>query len=569
MYTSSESEVRHYGHIDRGGVGIYGNPRFSGTVNFGNSEDEKNKDFERKEQLATLPRAEGAAFNSRFWDHSSKCLPDTRTELLQSIITWATDRNAPSIYWINGIAGTGKSTIARTVSHNFHLQNRLGGSFFFSRGQSDLSNANKFFTTLAVQMSQAVPALKLEICRAIERNPNIAEQGLREQWRQLILDPIGEMEKTTEIHSFSAIVIVIDALDECDNDDDIKLILQLLADAKSFEIIRLKVLITSRPEIPIQLGFNTLAGVHRDTILHKIPTEIVEHDIKVFLNHELRAVRAEYDLRSDWPGEEKIQRLCARAKGLFIYASTACRLIKDPSWDQDERLNSILKNDHIGQTPTAQLDRMYNMIVHHSIKREAQDKQRLLQEFQEIVGSIVLLFDALHITALAQLLGMKLGTVTARLRALNSVLEVPRNIDLPIRLHHPSFRDFLVDQERCMNEELWVNAKSVHGMLLKRCIVIMRLHLKQDICKPRLTGVLVLDADGTSIKECIAPELQYSCRFWVLHLQKSEIAPRDGDEIQKFLEFYFLYWLETLSLLGKLSDGVRAVRILEYLVTVR
>jgi hypothetical protein len=68
------------------------------------------------------------------------------------------------------MAGTGKSTIARTVARKLADQNRLGASFFFSRGQGYLSHAKKFFTTITLQLAYAFPALKPYICKAISED---------------------------------------------------------------------------------------------------------------------------------------------------------------------------------------------------------------------------------------------------------------------------------------------------------------------------------------------------------------------------------------------------------------
>src|SRR2546421_5660832 len=71
------------------------------------------------------------------------------------------------IFWLNGMAGTGKSTIARTVASTFADDKRLGASFFFSRGAGDRGRATRFFTTLAVQLTRVLPDLKRYICDAL------------------------------------------------------------------------------------------------------------------------------------------------------------------------------------------------------------------------------------------------------------------------------------------------------------------------------------------------------------------------------------------------------------------
>jgi hypothetical protein len=170
---------------------------------------------------------------------------------------------------LSGIAGTGKSTIARTISRDFADQKCLGASFFFSRGRSDLGHAGKFFTTIAVQLANTLPAFKPCVNEAIAKCSNIAQQGLAEQWKHLIFQPLSEL-RGVSLQS-QTIILVIDALDECDGEGDIKWILQLLANAKALETVRLRVLITSRPETPIHFSFDDIPeATHQDFILHEI-----------------------------------------------------------------------------------------------------------------------------------------------------------------------------------------------------------------------------------------------------------------------------------------------------------
>jgi hypothetical protein len=97
------------------------------------------------------------------------CLPHTRVDILKQIIEWADGGNERCIFWLNGTAGTGKSTIARTVARKYHDQGRLGASFFFSRGAGDVSHAGKFFTSIAVQLANESRILRRYICEAIAK----------------------------------------------------------------------------------------------------------------------------------------------------------------------------------------------------------------------------------------------------------------------------------------------------------------------------------------------------------------------------------------------------------------
>src|SRR6478735_2455317 len=99
--------------------------------------------------LNQLPLAHGASFDSKAEEHNSRCLPDTRQELLEDIDSWIDDPKSKTIFWLNGKAGTGKSTISRTVAWSRSKQGDLGASFFFKRGEVDRGNLAKFVPTVA------------------------------------------------------------------------------------------------------------------------------------------------------------------------------------------------------------------------------------------------------------------------------------------------------------------------------------------------------------------------------------------------------------------------------------
>ena len=137
---------------------------------------------DRRAVKAEAHCAEGAAFNSRRLEHGPICLPDTRVGLLDEIIRWSDARSGACIFWLNGMAGTGKSTIARTVAREWGKKERLGASFSSSRGQGDLARASKFFTTLAYQLATAQSGLAASVRKAICYHPDISRQSLRDQW---------------------------------------------------------------------------------------------------------------------------------------------------------------------------------------------------------------------------------------------------------------------------------------------------------------------------------------------------------------------------------------------------
>ena len=206
--------------------------------------------------LKYLPVVRDASFNAYRRQHDPTCLPDTRVDLLQEIYDWADGQDERCIFWLNGLAGTGKSTVARTVARRYHERNRLGASFFFSRGDgNDISHADKFVTSIAAQLAIGVPSLDRSIRDALKERPDIASRPLRDQWQQLVIRPLSKLNETSGQSSY---VLVIDALDECDNGNNIQMIIDLLAEAQSLETIRLYIFLTSRPEIAVRYGFHQI-----------------------------------------------------------------------------------------------------------------------------------------------------------------------------------------------------------------------------------------------------------------------------------------------------------------------
>lgn len=466
------------------------------------------------------------------------------------------------------MAGTGKSTIARTIARHYYEMERLGASFFFSRGRGDLNHAGKFFPSIAIQLANRLSAIRDSLCAAIAEHRDIGTQALRDQWKQLVWRPLSKL--TADLFP-SPVVLVIDALDECECEDDVRAILQLLAETRGLPEVRLRVFVTSRPETPVRLGFRDIpSGEHRDLVLHHISPSIIEHDLTVFLKHELTIIRRDCGLSSDWPGDDACEALVQKAGGLFIWAATACRFVGRRRQLAKKNLCLILQGDTRAMKPEEKLDEIYLTVLRHSIGEEDDHHEvaELCREFQQIVGSIVIAFEALSTATLAELLDALEEDICLKLDGLHSVLEIAEDQGRFIRLLHPSFRDFLLDQERCSDQRFRVEEQEAHAAMGDRCVVLMSKGLKRDVCNLQLPGVLLDDADKGDIERCLPPDLQYACRYWVQHLERSNTSLRDGGSVHVFLQQHLLHWLETLSLMGKVSEGVLMILSLRSMVKV-
>lgn len=115
-----------------------------------------------------------------------------------------------------------------------------------------MSNAGRFVTSIALQLANNIPILRQYICNAIIKHIEVASQSLCDQWCQLILRPLFRLGSCSSPSSY---VLIVDALDECDKEEHIRIILRLLAEAQTLKTVRLWVFLTSRPEILVRHGF--------------------------------------------------------------------------------------------------------------------------------------------------------------------------------------------------------------------------------------------------------------------------------------------------------------------------
>ena len=497
------------------------------------------------------------------------CFSNTRVDLLREIYDWVDGQDESNLFWLNGLAGTGKSTIARTVASRYFNRKRLGASFFFARGGGDVGYAGKFVTSIAVQLACGVPTLRRYISDAVAENSDIISRSLRDQWQLLVLGPLSKLEGNDCRSSY---VLVVDALDECDDDNNIRIILQLLAKAGSLKTIRLRVFLTSRPEVPIRYGFYQMSETeHRDFVLHNVSLSTVDHDISIFLEYNLRIIGEENSQDVGWPGAEVVKSLVQSASGLFIWAATACRFIREGLF-ADERLRTLLGGDApaTATTPEEHLNEIYLTVLRNSVQPgfSQQDKMKFYSILRDILGSLVAVFSPLSVDSLSRLLTIPRKRVDRMLKDLHSIFDIPNDFTRPLRLHHPSFRDFLLDKNRCGDPNFWVDETHAHRMLAESCIRLMSTALKRDVCCLDSPGVLATNVDGSQVEQCLPSEVQYACLYWVQHLQKGDVQLHDNDQVHQFLRTHLLHWLEALSWMRRVSEGIYAITSLESIAPV-
>ena len=538
---------------------------------------DKVSDAEQDRLLEKLAYVGDAPFNSYACDKRHRlCLDDTRVDVLRQIMDWANGMSPQCIFWLKGMAGTGKSTIAFTVASRLQELSKHSASYFFKRGVGDLAHARMLITTVVRQLSRCSCSYQQLVLAAVKEDPGLGQwASLHEQYEKLVLEPLCKLRASPL--TYDPFLIVLDALDECDEQNDLRILLRLLAKTKDTPNVRVRIFVTSRPELPIRLGFGEMPSIlYQDLALHNVPRPVVDGDIEIFLRHELENIQHDFRLSASWPEDAKVSVLVEKAAGLFIFAATACRYIDEsPCADPQERIEQICNSVARNELMTEELDQMYTIVLQNSIKGRytKEERQRIAFRFRYVVGSIVLLFSPLPILELYRLLHdshlQSQRELEDTLRPLHSVLDVPEEIHNSIQPLHLSFRDFLLDPHRCVDRHFWIDEQRTHQKLARDCICLLSSSLRRNICGLPSLGTLNAEVAHEDVDDALSPSVQYACRYWASHAQKGEMEGLDHSRIHDFLQQHFLHWLEAMSLMGKVSEAIISITNIVALKNVR
>ncbi|KAF9642143.1 hypothetical protein BDM02DRAFT_2540684 [Thelephora ganbajun] len=508
--------------------------------------------------LNNFPSAKAAAY--RHGDRK-RCLKGTRGAVLDEIELWARDSDKPPVYWLNGLAGTGKSTIAQTVAERIFADGQLGASFFCSRDFQDRRNLKFIFPTVAVQLAHNYPGFRSIFVPLIQSDPEIAHESLYNQMDRLIVRPLKQSGIPT--------VIIIDALDECKDEEPASAILSVLGQFVS-QIPKVKFFVTGRPEPWIREGFRLplLAEATDVFALHEVESSRVNSDIQLFFRHSFSELKGRRRGMDDWPSSEQLDLLCERAAGLFVYAVATVKFIDHKNNNPKNQLERILQLPtsfaHEGRTRLRQnttLDSLYMSILQHAFDDDDSEGDSMVRS---VLGAVVLAAHPLSPSAIAALLGIDREDVFLRLSSIHSLLILQDDVDSPVRPFHKSFPDFIVDPTRCINERFHVSPPIHHPELLAGSLELMNQTLEKNICNlpDGVANREVGDLDERA-KRHLDPALRYACKSWHKHLTDGHTirTPAIASALCRFLEKKFLFWLEVLSVLGAAKEAVDALDV--------
>ncbi|KAF4568473.1 POC1 centriolar protein A [Pleurotus pulmonarius] len=464
------------------------------------------------------------------WTSRTRCHPLTRLAIQDEIMAWILDPNASKMLWITGLVGAGKSTLATTVADVYAKTTlRLGAFVFFNRDVEERNNPDNFVRTLAYELSKCDDRVAKGIKAAVDRSPRIVQMPLDAQFRDLIRVPLvnaaSNTPGATSLANEGPIIIVIDSLDECGNEFTRKDLLTVLVKETANLSPVVRVILTSRPEPDICATFS-----NKEHIKHQ-ELKVIPHDndIHIYLKAQLKDIEVKHDLKSGWPGESRLLDLAARADGLFIWASTACKYID--TYRPDEALVDLLQDGFYKG-----LDNLYNKALEHA---GDWNNIRLRKDFQSILGTIMVARKPMASKTIDKFIKLTHPSKDL-LSKLASVIHEAENGS--IRIFHKSFSEFVTNPKRCKDCDLLIDISHHEYCTALNCIAQMEAAFE---ALPQFT---LGRTPEVSFNEAVA----YSCSYWIHHViavegeKKMEMALAVYD----LLRVHTMHWLETASILN-------------------
>jgi hypothetical protein len=491
------------------------------------------------------------------------CCEGTRKTVFDHISNWIKDDRRHRIYWLNGVAGSGKSAIAQTVAEACAHQRQLAASFFFSRDKANRNTTLRFFPTLARQLIASIPSTELVILEALrlESSKTIQARTLRDQLEMLMIKPLLELGR----RSSSPVVLVIDALDECRDDDPeiegaAEIITVFTSALSQYPDLPLRLFISSRPEYKIAERMTDPAITHMIRSL-SLGAVNAQDDIRIFLQYRFDQIRRHRRkfmgaIVDPWPSPPVLDALVRKSSGLFVYASTIVNFVDTNRKNPVKQLDIVLNiKDHPSVSPLEPLYLLYKQILYESPYTE---------ETRTLVETIVLLFDPLPIADIERLLGWDEGEGLLSLEGLHSVFLVPDGPGASIRIFHASLDEFLTTPSH--PHEYAINSQERHTIIARICVKMLKT-LKRDICDmglDKFVGDMPDQSAGDTIstanrryrrEESIHGALRYACKYWAKHLSYARFDENIFNDLEDLGSKFILYWIEALSLIGDLDSA--------------
>ncbi|KAI9448758.1 hypothetical protein BJY52DRAFT_1216208 [Lactarius psammicola] len=502
-------------------------------------------DVERRIEPVVFQETNNPDMPTYYVHHGAECLKGTRTVVLDEIFAWLKDPSGARIFWLSGIAGSGKSAISRSVSIRAALlADHIVVSVFFSQfGYVGLCDPSSVFQTLAFQFSLLDTGYRERVSEVINEHPDIFEKDLQFQYEKLIVETVGAI-----CRPHSCILITLDGIDECEPHGATAVLKVLLAEDVGHPK-ELKILAVGRPEAHLCKTFDA----QRD--IRKLSLEDVETEGDI--RHYLRTLFEQLPTHFVNPftvSEGTISKLAKRAGDSFIYAETMARFIFERQCqDPQSRVDFLLSNTaDLEEHPYGPLDSLFLGILQQVLPLGASDDEK--RRLRTVLGLLVCFREPFPIHKMESFCGLISGDIRTALHPLRSLVHVPYHDHEAPRIYNRSFTDFIVDPARCLDRNFVVDIGSTEQHIFNKCYSLYNQKMP-DSDGPRANDSSADVCTTTPPTDPVCrKQVQYAFLYWVSHLTK--VKDVDENTLHHLDDRCLLRWIEFMAALGMLREAV-------------
>jgi len=385
---------------------------------------------------------------------------------------------------MDGMAGTGKTTVLYSLCKWLEDNEQLGGDFCCHRDAYPCSNVENIIPTIAYRLAQFSPAFRSALGKILEKDPKALTRDVRSQFQKLIKQPMQEAKSTM----LNGVVVAIDALDVCYNGDEVLLFLQTLM--KHAAGLPIKFFITSRPNPVFQDEILNPEYLCFRFHLDDVEKSIVEADIKKYLEDAFSSM-------IPVPSPADIDQLVRHAEQCFFDAAKAVAYIHPPCYyvDSEARLQMVLSGD-MGRNGLWSLPSAAWV-----------DDQEQIHHVRLTLWTAVCAKAPMTTRIFSSLLG---HGANQSLWLLRLALHVPGDRNEEIIVPN-ALLDYIFDEGR--SGDFYCDKTRVNDILADKCISVIKKQLQFGIYSLGLPANLD-DRD----EDCDPNAITYACRYWSVHL---------------------------------------------------
>jgi len=473
----------------------------------------------------------------------------TREGILSKFIAWVKD-DPLAIFWLAGMAGTGKTSIAVTLCRMLRADPTvyLGGGYFCSRSAGSIARTDvrRILPTLAVMLASQSPEFAESLAVELEKDDGLGHKPVTEQIGPLLRTPLATLASSSR-----PVVFVIDALDECSSERELAELLRLLADFECDATV--KFILTSRPELHIR--GTPISNPNLNTVLHlhTISMEEVRSDIQLYIRRTLEDAAPE----ATWYTDQDIELLVRLSGGLFIFASTVLKYVLGSDGDRyrQKRLRKATEATATPTPATSSIDKIYELVLVEALNSDTVDEDEL-EMMKRILACILTARSPLSVDGLAELINEAPDMLLGSLGRLHSLIYIPAENRVPgLRTLHASLGDYLLKRGP---QHIRIADTLGHDVLARGCLHRLA---QDDLCFNISRSLSSFNPNPAAVPDWVPPSLVYACLHWAHHIDAASHRFALDEDIERAFRPKFLFWLEVLSILGKLGLASGLLRI--------